>query len=166
MFFMLMVTVALKKMGIKWAMVLGLVALLVRYVAFYCGGRFDMPWLYFVAILVHGIIFGFFFVGGQIYINKKAPKEMQAQAQGFIFLISFGIGLTVGNYFNGWLIDTNMTRVAETVSYDWNSIWGVTTGISLALLAIFLVLFNDKFGSESGEELKADEETVKDAVEV
>ena len=43
--------------------------------------------------LVHGIIYGFFFVGGQIYVNKKAPKELQAQAQGFLFLVTFGLAL-------------------------------------------------------------------------
>ena len=61
MFFMLLIPLALARMGIKWALVAGLIALVVRYVAFWCGGVYGMDSLYFFAILVHGIIFGFFF---------------------------------------------------------------------------------------------------------
>ena len=118
MFFMLLIPLALARMGIKWALVAGLVALLVRYVAFWCGGVYGMDSLYFFAILVHGIIFGFFFVGGQIYVDKKAPKEIRAQAQGFMFLITFGIGMVAGNFFNASLIEKNST-ITEPVAVNY-----------------------------------------------
>lgn len=143
MFLMLMVTVALAKMGVKWAMAIGLLAMVLRYVVFYLGGVYQIEALYFVGILVHGIIFGFFFVGGQIYIARKAPKEIQAQAQGFIFLITFGLGLLVGNFANGALIDHYTTTVNSVKAYDWKSIWAITTGLSVALLALFLLFFKD-----------------------
>ncbi|MDP6523271.1 MAG: MFS transporter [Kiritimatiellia bacterium] len=147
-FFILMATpLLLAKAGVRWAMVLGLVALLVRYIAFLCGGLFDMRLLYFIAILVHGAIYGLFFVGGQIYINQKAPKEMQAQAQGFIFLATFGIGLLVGNFVNGALINRYMTEATVdgvlTKVFDWNHIWGITAVISAVLLVAFVALFKD-----------------------
>ena len=150
MFFMLMVTLALRKMGVKWAMVTGLGALLVRYVAFYLGVNMGIQALYFVAILVHGVIYGFFFVGGQIYVNRKAPKELQAQAQGFLFLVTFGIGLTSGNYFNGWLI--------ERCNNEWNSVWGITAIISLALLVGLMLTFkDDTVSADATEEAKPEE---------
>ena len=148
-FFMLLIPLALARMGIKRAMLIGLCALLVRYVAFLCGGMLDQTWLYFVAILVHGIIYGFFFVGGQIYVDKKAPKEIRAQAQGFMFLVTFGVGLLAGNFFNGWLIARYTTESviagAVTKVYDWNSIWTVTTVISAVLLVAFAVFFRNEF---------------------
>jgi len=143
MFLMLMVTVALTKMGVRWAMATGLVAMVLRYVAFYLGGIYQINAFYFAGILVHGIIFGFFFVGGQIYIARKAPKEIQAQAQGFIFLVTFGLGLLVGNFANGALIDHYTTTVNSVKAYDWKSIWAITTGLTVALLALFLLLFKD-----------------------
>jgi len=143
MFLMLMVTVALTKMGVKWAMAAGLLAMVLRYVAFYLGGVYQIGWLYFIGILVHGVIFGFFFVGGQIYIARKAPKEIQAQAQGFIFLVTFGLGLLVGNFANGALIDHFTTSVNSVKTYDWASVWAITTGLTVALLALFLLLFKD-----------------------
>ena len=147
MFFMLLVPLAIARKGIKWTMAVGLVATLVRFVAFLSGGLFDYTWLYFVAILVHGIIFGFFFVGGQVYVDKKAPKEIRAQAQGLIVLICYGIGMLVGNFFNGKLISHYMTEtivdgVAQKV-YDWNTIWAITTVISVVLLAAFCLVFRD-----------------------
>ena len=113
MFFMLLIPLALARVGVKWAMTIGLLALVVRYAAFLCGGLWSMNELYFVAILVHGLIFGFFFIGGQIYINNRAPKEIRGQAQGFIFLTTFGIGLLLGNFISGALIDN--------YSKDWSS---------------------------------------------
>jgi len=147
MFFMLLVPLAIARKGIKWTMVVGLVATLVRFVAFLSGGLFDYTWLYFVAILVHGIIFGFFFVGGQVYVDKKAPKEIRAQAQGLIVLICYGIGMLVGNFFNGKLISHYMTEtIVDGVTqkvYDWNTIWAITTVISIVLLVAFCLVFRD-----------------------
>ncbi len=147
MFFMLLVPLAIARKGIKWTMTVGLVATLVRFVAFLSGGLFDYTWLYFVAILVHGIIFGFFFVGGQVYVDKKAPKEIRAQAQGLIVLICYGIGMLVGNFFNGKLISHYMTEtIVDGVTqkvYDWNTIWAITTVISIVLLVAFCLVFRD-----------------------
>ncbi len=95
--FMLLIPPAIKKFGLRKVMILGLAAMVLRYLSLYMGGIFDQQWLYYVGILVHGLIFGFFYVGGQIYIDKKAPEELKAQAQGFIFLMTFGVGLLVGN---------------------------------------------------------------------
>lgn len=147
-FFILMATpLLLARAGVKWAMGLGLVALLVRYVAFLYGGIHDMRILYMLAIIVHGAIYGLFFVGGQVYIDKKAPKEMLAQAQGFIFLATFGIGLLIGNFVNGALIGQYMTEeVVDGVTkkiYDWNHIWGITAAFSAILLAAFALLFKN-----------------------
>lgn len=147
MFFMLMIPLALRKMGVKKSMLLGLIALVVRYVAFWLGGTLDMTSLYFVAILVHGLIFGFFFVGGQIYIDTFAPDSLKAQAQGFIFLMTFGVGMLIGTFFNGDLIARNATeeRVDGVLKivYNWDQIWIVNTAISVVLLIAFAMIFKD-----------------------
>ena len=139
MFLMLLVPIALARWGVKWTMVIGLVALLVRCIAFWAGGVYDQNMLYFPAIWVHGIIFGFFFVGGQVYVDKKAPPEIRAQAQGLIVLICFGVGMLIGNFFNGKLIEVYATEAGT----NWDTIWMITTVICVVLLGAFLVLFRD-----------------------
>jgi nucleoside transporter len=147
MFFMLLVPVALARYGAKWAMGAGLVALLVRYAAFLGGGVLHLPSLYYVAILVHGLIYGFFFVGGQVYIDKKAPPEIRAQAQGLISLILFGIGMLIGTFFNNKLIDIytvekTIEGVAQKVT-NWDAIWVILTAMMAVLLVAYRVLFRD-----------------------
>lgn len=144
--FMLFVPLALARMGVKWAMSVGLVALVVRYAAYWGSGVVDQTWLMYAGILVHGLIYGFFFVGGQVYINKKAPKEIRAQAQGFIFLVTFGVGLILANFLNGKLIER--LKVVKTVDgvvqKSWDSIWLVMVILSAAVLVAFVLFFWDK----------------------
>jgi len=139
MFVMLLVPMALARYGIKWAMAVGLGALFIRYAAFLGGGVLNQPSLYYVAILVHGVIYGFFFVGGQVYVDKKAPPEIRAQAQGLIVLICFGVGMLAGTFFNVKLID--MYTVDKVT--NWNMIWIIITAMTAVLLGAFYVLFRD-----------------------
>jgi MFS family permease len=90
--FMLLIPITIKKFGLRKVMIFGLIALMVRYLSLYLGGTISQQWLYYAGILVHGLIFGFFYVGGQMYIDRKAPDELRGQAQGFIFLVTFGLG--------------------------------------------------------------------------
>lgn len=148
MFAMLLVPLALVKLGIKWTMVVGLLALVIRYALFLGGDTLGLPWMYFGAILIHGVIFGFFFVGGQVYVDKRAPKELRAQAQGLLFLITFGIGLLAGTFINGWLIEAYSTTVgvgkAAVTTFNWGPIWEITVASSAVLMVALIVFFRVK----------------------
>jgi MFS family permease len=85
------------------------------------------------------VIYGFFFVGGQVYVDKKAPPEIRAQAQGLIVLICFGVGMLAGTFFNVKLIDV---YTVEKVT-NWNMIWIIITAMSAVLLVLFRALFRD-----------------------
>lgn len=141
--FMLLIPLAIKKFGLRKVMILGLVAMVVRYLSLYLGGIIDQQWMYYIGILIHGLIFGFFYVGGQIYIDKKAPEELKAQAQGFIFLMTFGAGLLVGNLIDGGIISIFKNSSGGVNIYDWDSIWGFTTMFSVILLVTFALFFRD-----------------------
>ena len=142
--FMLLVPPAIKKFGLRKVMILGLAAMVVRYFSLYLGGVIDQQWLYYIGILVHGLIFGFFYVGGQIYIDKKAPDELKSQAQGFIFLMTFGVGLLTGNLVDGGIIDLFRETTGGVRIYDWDSIWGLTTIFSVVLLLLFTVFIREE----------------------
>ncbi len=147
MFIMLLVPIALTRYGAKWAITAGLAMLLVRYAAFLAGGALGQAWLYYIAILVHGAIFGFLIVGGQVYVDKKAPPEIKNQAQGLVGLLLFGVGMFVGTKFNVMLI--GMYTVEKTIEgaatkvTDWNPIWIILTIMCAALTAAFWFLFRD-----------------------
>ena len=103
--------------------------------------------LYFGAIAVHGAIFGFFFVAAQMYIDKKAPADIKAQAQGLYFFF-YGIAQIVGTFFSEKLISSYTTspvqglaQVAQTT--DWGSIFWIEAAISAALLVFFYLFFKN-----------------------
>jgi nucleoside transporter len=145
---MLLVPLALARFGVKWTILIGLAALLVRYVTLWGGVVSEQLPLYYVAILVHGIIFGFFFVGGQVYVDKKAPAEIRAQAQGLIVLICFGVGMLAGNFVNVKLI----SKYSTDGVCDWGPVFMITTIITAVLLVAFCLLFKDDVKQAAGAE--------------
>ncbi len=138
-FLMLLVPLALLRFGVKWTMVAGLGALAVRYFALWGGVAADQTFLYYIAILVHGIIFGFFFVGGQVYVDKKAPPEIRAQAQGLIVLICFGVGMLIGTFFNVELIG----RYTADGVCNWKPVFVINALISAVMVVALCALFRD-----------------------
>jgi nucleoside transporter len=158
MFVMLLVPLALARLGVKWTMVVGLAALAVRYFALWGGVAADQTFLYYIAILVHGVIFGFFFVGGQVYVDKKAPPEIRAQAQGLIFLICFGIGMLVGTFFNVEMIERSTTDGV----CNWKPVFMVAAIFSVVTLVGLVALFKDDVKNAevqpAGETQEADKE--------
>ncbi len=147
MLIMLLVPIALTRYGAKWAITAGLGALVVRYVAFLAGGMLGQEWLYYIAILVHGAIFGLLIVGGQVYVDKKAPPEIKAQAQGLVGLLLFGVGMFIGTFASERLIsmytaETMIDNVMTEVT-NWNTVWLIMTALSAVLMAAFWFLFRD-----------------------
>ena len=158
MILMLLVTVCLRKFGIKWSIIAGLAALVVRYGAYYLGAG-DMMAAIYVGILVHGIVFGFFIVGGQIYVGKVAPADMQAQAQGFYALMTFGLGTLLGTFFNDGLINHYTDpiqkvigeKTATVLTGSWDKVWLVSMAISVVLMVLMAFLFNPKCDMDTKE---------------
>ena len=54
----------------------------------------------YLGILLHGVCYDFFFVTGQIYVDKAAPKTIQASAQGFIARVTYGVGMLIGSWYS------------------------------------------------------------------
>ena len=78
--------------------------------------------------------------------------HLKSQAQGFIFLVTFGAGLLVGNFICARLIEHYKTPDG----YNWDAIWGITTFASLLLLAGFLILFKERRISSKNDVLVPD----------
>ncbi len=95
-FFMLVMPLFFARLGVKWMLFVGMLAWAVRYALFAMGAPTGVQWMVLGGILLHGICYDFFFVTGQIYVDKKAPVAIRGQAQGFLVLVTQGIGLGLG----------------------------------------------------------------------
>ena len=93
--FMLLMPMFFLRLGVKWMLVAGMGAWVLRYVFFALAAPTEVFWMIIVGILLHGICYDFFFVTGQIYTDKMAPPKIRAQAQGMLVLFTLGIFLFV-----------------------------------------------------------------------
>ncbi len=134
------------KMGIKTILTVGMLAWSVRYFLMAFGGSDTIVMLsmWYIAIIIHGLCFGFFFIAGQVYVEKVAPKVIQASAQGFIALVTFGIGHALGARFSGMVVDVYTTGAGEEMTRNWTAIWLVPAVIALVVGVLFALFFKVK----------------------
>jgi len=144
-FFLFITTSILVKYGIKKALLFGLFAMLIRYISLYSGVVSDQQWLYYIGILTHGLIFGLFYVAGQVYTDKAVPQEYKAQAQGFLSFVIWGLGIFAGNILSGWMIDK--FRMGEKA--DWSLLFLISTITAIVLICLFMILFKPENKLES-----------------
>ncbi|MEL6389166.1 MAG: nucleoside permease [Bacteroidota bacterium] len=140
MVFLLLIPFFFRRMGVKWMLLTGMLSWAVRYVLFSIGVDQEMIWMLYVGVILHGICYDFFFVTGQIYVDDAAPKEIQASAQGFITLLTYGVGMLIGSRASGWIVDAN---TADGVK-DWEAIWYVPALMAIGAAVAFGFLFSRK----------------------
>ena len=58
-----------------------------------------------------------------IYVDNTAPREIQASAQGFITLVTYGVGMLIGNWISGPIVDMYARTAGDAVVHDWTAIW-------------------------------------------
>jgi MFS family permease len=134
-----------RRLGVKKLMMLGMLAWTVRYGLFAMGVGGAAPLIY-IGILLHGVCYDFFFVTGQIYVDRKAPRELQSSAQGFISMATYGVGMWIGNLVSGVIIG-RFTNADGT--HQWGRVWYVPAAMALAVTALFALFFKDGPAAEA-----------------
>ena len=138
--FLLLLPFAYRKWGLKNIFIIGLLAWVIRFLFFGYGTADNTPWMLYLAILLHGVCYDFFFVSGQIYIDKKAGTAIKAQAQGLITLATYGIGMLLGNLIAGYVKDMNTLSDVT----NWTNVWLVPAGIASLVLLLFMFFFKQE----------------------
>jgi nucleoside transporter len=142
---MLLIPWFFRRLGVKYMLVAGMCAWTIRYALFAFGNPTSGMWMLWIGILLHGICYDFFFVTGQIYIDRKSSAAFRAAAQGTITLITYGAGMFVGSWLSGLIVGYYANTGADgAVSHLWRSIWLVAGGLSAAVLVLFLLTFSSK----------------------
>lgn len=135
--FMLCVPIFLVKFGIKYSLLIGMFAWVLRYLLFAYGSPDGMAPLLLLGIALHGICYDFFFVCGQIYTDSKAGVEYRSAAQGMITMATYGVGMLVGFWVAGSVTDI----FAHGTVHSWREIWIVPAGLALLVSILFGLLF-------------------------
>ncbi len=138
-FFILLIPFFFRRLGVKWMIILGMIAWTLRFLCFGYGNADTLLWVLFAGILLHGVCFDFFFVTGQIYTDSKAGLQIQSQAQGMITMATYGIGMWIGTLLSGYVKDYFTS--GDVV--NWKDVWMVPAGIALFVFVLFLLFFKD-----------------------
>ena len=142
------------RLGVKKMLAFGMLAWALRYVFFAYGDAGSNYWMLIGGIVLHGICYDFFFVTGQIYTDNFAGERFKSSAQGFITLATYGVGMLIGYYLSGPIVDHWKT---SATSHNWQSIWLIPGGIAVVVLIVFLLFFTDKNNTETTQGLDIEE---------
>jgi nucleoside transporter len=141
-FFMIVMPFFFVRLGVKNMLLVGMLAWSARYLLFAFGNSGELVFMFYLGILLHGICFDFFFVTGQIYVDNTAPKSIQASAQGFITLVTYGVGMLIGAEIAGRVAEAyQVMEAGKIVGHDWTSIWIVPAVMSFGVVLLFAALF-------------------------
>jgi len=135
--FMLVMPWFFRRLGVKWMLLVGMAAWATRYMLFAYGNNGPLVWMLYAGILVHGVCYDFFFVTGQIYVDQKAPTDLRAAAQGLIAFVTLGLGMFIGSYLSGMVVDT----YASGTTHAWDKIWIVPAAGAAGVLVLFALFF-------------------------
>lgn len=143
--FMIAMPFFFRRLGVKWMLLIGMLAWVFRYALFATGDMGGNAWMLYLGLILHGICYDFFFVTGQIYTDKKADISIRASAQGFITLLTYGVGLAIGSVIAGNVVDMFTTDGVK----NWEMIWWTPGIIASAVALLFAIGFKDNSADDA-----------------
>ncbi len=124
------------RLGIRWTIALGMAAWCIRYFVF---STLSIWPIALIALPLHGICYDFFFVTSQIYVDEEAPADIRASAQGFLGMVTLGLGMFFGSLMAGYTKD--WATVAEVT--NWFKLWMVPFAGALVSIILFMIFFRE-----------------------
>ena len=130
--------------GVKRMLVAGMAAWVVRYLLFATAAPDAVYWMIALGILLHGICYDFFFVTGQIYVDKKSTTAIRGQAQGFFVFVTYGVGMLIGAQVAGNVYNRFLAGNTALTLDQWRSFWFLPAAFAAVVLIFFGLAFHDR----------------------
>ena len=142
-FMMLMMPLIFRWVTVKYILVAGLLSWTIRYALLANGNAGSGMWMFYLAIVLHGICYDFFFMTGQMYTDQEAPPHLRGTAQGFITLVTYGVGMLLGSFLSGGAVDYFTHTSGGTVTRNWSAFWLSSAGMAFVILLMILLFFRN-----------------------
>ena len=144
MLFMLAMPVLFARWGVKKMLLAGMGAWVLRYALFAAAAPNAVYWMIALGILLHGICYDFFFVTGQIYVDKKSTPAIRGQAQGFFVFVTYGVGMLIGAQVAGNVYNRFLNGATTLQLDQWKSFWILPSVFAAVILVFFGLAFHDR----------------------
>lgn len=151
---MLLMPLVLRRMSVKGILIMGLAGWAVRYTLLAVGNAGPGVWMFYVAILLHGVCYDFFFMTGQLYTDQQAPAHLRSAAQGFITFMTYGVGMYAGSLISGNALDFFTIGAGATAVRDWKTFWLSSAAGAFVILLIVAVMFRSHAKIEAPHEVE------------
>ena len=153
---MLLMPVVFRITSVRGILLLGLGAWAVRYGLLAYGDAGPQIWMFYIAILLHGVCYDFFFVAGQLYTDQVAPSDFRSTAQGFISFVTYGVGMLIGSLLSGSALDYFTTTGPDgTAVRNWTAFWLSSASMSFAIMLLVLLFFRSRVKIGAPEDQRA-----------
>ena len=138
--FILFVPFFMKRFGIKYVMLISMLAWVARFGLFAFGDPSPVGFtLLLLSMIVYGCAFDFYNISGSMYVDKTVSPDIRNSAQGLFMLMTNGFGAYLGSTISGVVVD--LYTVNGVI--DWRTIWLIFAGYSLLLAIIFVFIFKN-----------------------
>jgi nucleoside transporter len=130
-----------RRFSVRAIFLVGLLSWSVRYVLLAVGNPGGGMWMFYLAILLHGVCFDFFFMTGQLYADQEAPPHLRGTAQGFFTFVTYGLGMFVGSTLSGVAADYFRTTSSTP---NWSGFWFSSAAGSAFILLLIAIFFQSR----------------------
>lgn len=152
--FLVLIPFFFVRLGVKKMLLIGMAAWVLRYLMFAFGNNDELVFMFYTGIILHGVCYDFFFVTGQIYVDNTAPSKLRASAQGFIHVVTYGVGMLIGAMVSGRIVDAYAFSEDGATLHDWSVIWIAPAAMAAMVMVLFMVFFRDPRESKNEQPLK------------
>ncbi|MEW6237811.1 MAG: MFS transporter [Candidatus Omnitrophota bacterium] len=137
----LLMRLLVPKIGIRFSMAAAALAWGLLYGAAGLGQSWQ---LVVPALLLHGFAYVFFFVVGQVYVDAVASPQIRASAQGFINVVTIGLGMYLSSYFVSWVTEQFTTAAPGSAAViNYQGVFLVPCLLMILCALAFLLFFKE-----------------------
>lgn len=148
--FILAIPFFLKRFGIKYVMLISMLAWVLRFALFGYGNPTSGLWMIILSCIVYGMAFDFFNISGSLFVETTTDSKIRSSAQGLFMMMTNGFGAWMGSKISGYLIDAYFT---VNGAKDWQSIWIAFAAYAAVIAVLFFVLFKHKHNPKEVENI-------------
>ena len=77
-------------------------------------------------------------------MDKKSTAAIRGQAQGFLVLVTYGIGMFIGAQVSGWVFNSVVNGDSTNLMDQWQYFWMLPAILAGIILIFFAIFFNEK----------------------